>query len=238
MAVNPRNAAFMSNLGVDQILGTYTGSFVVPAAGSGPGSITATDSKTTNITSPTFFQGIYSIDGGTTWNDFCNQQMVLPPGIFFPFLVVTGKSIANTMTIKAINYYNYNTSSSSAYTVMYKVALLAMPGQGVVNPQPIGTATFFDSRSNYQKILLTDAAPISLAAGGTGTVTVTHNLGYVPKIRPFMYLSSDSSINELVNSGLGTHEITVDTSNVVYTLNAPLVGGLAGTLYTRIYFDN
>lgn len=237
MTFNALNAKFASFIPIDKIIGTYTGSFVSPAPTSGGGTTTTTFPITTNIPTSTFFQGIYSIDNGVTWNDFCNNQLVLPPGIFFPFFSVIGKSTANTMTIKAINNYNYNTSSSSSYTVLFKVALIARPDQGIITPQPIGTNTFFNSKYNYQKILSDTINNITISSGSQ-SFTIPHNLGYIPKIRPFIFSNIDSSMNEAVNSFLGRPDIKIDTNNVYFTFNAPFTGWTTGKLYMRIYYDN
>ena len=234
--MNVLNAQFLSSIKIDQILGTYTGSFISTAPTAGGFSTTDTAIITTNIADTTFFQGIYSIDNGTTWNDFCNQQLILPPDIFFPFLTVTGKSTSNTFTVKSNNFYNYNTSTGTQYTVLYKVCLIAKPNQGTITPQSIGTNTFFKSKFNYQKIAVDGSNSVSIGSSGSGTFTIAHSLGYIPKIRPFFQLNSDSSMNELVNSNLGTPDISIDNNNVYITLNAP-IAGLVGTLYTRVYYD-
>lgn len=232
MTFNALEAQFASFLQIDKIIGTYTGSFVSTAPTSVGGSTTVSEPITTNITIPTFFQGIYSIDNGTTWNDFCNKQYILPPGIFFPFFTVTGKSTANTMTITAVNFYNYNTSTGTAYTVLYKVALIAQPNQGIITPQPIGTDIFFDSRENYQKILLDDETPVSIGSLGSASYTIPHNLEYIPKVRLFIFNNADSSMSELDQADA----VSLSTTDVFVTYNAPL-GGIVGTLYTRVYYD-
>ncbi len=233
MTFNARGAQFASFLKVDKIIGTYTGSFFSPAPTSGgSGSTTASVSITTNIATPSFFQGIYSIDGGATWNDFTTQLYVLPPAIFFPYFSLAGKSTANTFTITATNYYNYNTSSASSYIVLYKVALIAQPHQGIITPQPIGTNTFFDSRENYQKILLDNQTAISIGSLGSASYTIAHNLGYIPKVRLFIFNNADSSISELNQ----TDAVSLSTTNVFVNYSAPL-SGITGTLYTRVYYD-
>lgn len=240
MAIEPRNALFLSLSPIDQILATYRGSFNIAAPTSGGGfSTTATANIPTGISSPTLFVGVYSIDGGTTWNDFTNQQLVLPPGILFPYFEVHGKSTANNLAITANNYDAIG-GPNTAFTVMYRVALVYRPGMGAIDQSLIGntnTNQYFNSQFNYQKIAVDDASALSIASLGSQTITLTHNLGYIPKIRQFIYRASDQSLVQLGTESTGSYSTSITTTTVTTVLNGP-VGGLTGILYTRIYFDD
>jgi len=228
---------FLSSLEVDKILGTYTGSFTsTQPSATPPAKTTVTESITTNIADTTFFQGIFSIDGGTTWNDFGYNK--------FP-LQVFGLSQSGTFKIIAINSHSFiNPGSDSAYTVSYKVALIAKPSQGTISPQPIGSISFFKSSLNYQKILSDTSQNASVASGSTGTLTFNHTLGAIPKVRSFIEGSNPgfgTGMYELCtmdNYGIGCINVTESTSSVLVNIdNTPYAGTIAGAVYMRIYYD-
>lgn len=235
---NIQHIHFASNLQIDKIVGTYTGSFTSTAPTSGNTVTNDTTTVDTTIEASLFFQGIYSIDGGTTWNDFENSIYDTAVGhVLFPYFSVSAShdSTNGLITIVADNYYNFYTSSGVEYTVMYKIAIIAAPDTGVIEPQPVGSPIWFNSNYNYQKILSDNTDSVYLPAGGSEqTFTYAHNLGYIPKIRTF-FKTSAGVMYELANYTAGA---AIDTDNVYVTMFPKLVGDITGTLYTRIYYDS
>ena len=236
MTFNPLGANFASFIQIDKIIGTFSGSFVSTQPSVGTPTTTVVNPITTNISDYTFFQGIFSIDGGTTWNDFGYNK--------FP-LQILGLSQPNTFNIIAVNKHSYvNPGSDSAYTVQFKVALIAKPGQGIITPQLISGKVFFNSNFNYQKILSDTSQPLSITAGNIGTLTFPHSLGYIPKVRTFIYttiLSFGTGLYELTsmdNYGYGCINVSEDTTNVNINIdNTPYSGTVSGTVFARIYYD-
>lgn len=236
MITNPetiKKIRFYSALRVDQVIGTFEGSFTIAAATTMIFQQTASVDLPTKFGKPTFFVGIYSIDGGVTWNDFTN--IYLMSGFLFPLFEAHGKSTANQMTIIANNYYD-SITGSVPYTVQYKVALIAPPGMGAINPLKVGAKRYFYSGYNYQKIFKDNVQDVSVASLAQGVYGINHGLGYIPKIRQFYYRNSDQAIVQLFTDITGTGEVTISTTGITDTLNAPLAG-LSGKLYTRVYYD-
>lgn len=226
---NIKNIHFASNLQVDKILGTFTGTLTSPSPSASPE--TTLISVSTGIVDTVFFKGIYSIDGGTTWNDFENKNYDLPPSTFFAYLQIYGRfNVANgNMDIIANNYTFLTTPT--AYTIIYKVALIGSPDTGAITPQPIGSNIYFNSNYNYQKIYLDHSESISIST--SQTFTIAHNLGYIPKIRSFI----KTSTNVVLETFNYLHDISIDEDNVYITLWGG-ISGINGTLYVRIYYDS
>lgn len=228
---NVSRVSFASPILIDKIIGTYEGSFslTAPAAGA---TNTVTTPKTTNINETTLFQGIFSVDGGVSWNPFQTRKnhvertdaSINPQGEVF----VYGESIAGTFNIVAQNQRNLSSTFGTNYTLMYKVALIAKKTQGAITPQPIGSNKLFDSRLNYQKIAVDDVSPTS----GVGqTVTVAHNLGYAPKVRVY----SETSGGSLKSMGFSlSNSVSIGTANV----SVFVPGSFTGNIHTRIYYDS
>lgn len=215
---------------IDKIIGTLTGSFSLSAPAANATN-TVTFPWTTNIADTTLFQGVYSVDGGTTWNPLQYRKnhvetvdpAVNPQGELF----VYGESKSNLLNIVGSNQRNASSTFGTDYTVQFKVALIAKRDQGTITPQPIGSATLFDSRLDYQKIAVDDVTAIS----GSGlTTTIPHNLGYIPKVRVFR---EESGTLRSMGYQL-SKKVTIDTSNVYVTIP----GAFTGNIHTRIYYES
>jgi hypothetical protein len=232
----------------DLILGTYSGSIFSPAPAATPFTHTSTSvTIPTNIPETTFFQGVFSTDGGTTWLDLNSQTPNLTaPGLaVLQTQVMYGHSVLNGLVLTADNwsYYNGTTTTSASYTFLYKVVIFARPGQGDVTPQPVVQKVNFNTKNNYQKISRDSAANITLPVG-TVTVNVAHNLGYIPKIRHYIEDFSYGPTTGLYDFGFYASQYTlfncsIDTTQVSYFFdNSTGTGPLTAKLYTRIYYDS
>lgn len=244
---------FHSSYPIDKIIGYFEGSFVASAPGGGIQNRT-TDTFATLITESTFYDGIYTIDGGTTWRNIGTAYRVSGS----TELLVFGYSNANSFTVGADNF---SFVGGNDYTVEYKVILIAKTDQGDITPQPIGADILFDSRQNYQKILLDTSQAISITNGNETTYDFAHDLGYIPKVRSFIELGSDYGAGALrMIAGLyeasycasdsfsagasapgsveSTSGIYIDTSDVHIVLNNNTGrGNFSGTLFMRVYYD-
>lgn len=242
------DVAFASSIPTDLILGTYTGTIISPAPAATPFTKTTTElAITTNIPESTFFQGIFSIDGGTTWVDFNGQipNLTTPSMAALQTQMMYGHSAPGTLTLAADNwsYYNGTTTTSAPYTFLYKVVIFARPGQGDITAQPVVNPLNFSTAYNYQKISRDSAASITIPVG-TATVNVSHNLGYVPKIRHYIENLSVAPTTDLYDFGYFASSDTrfncsIDTTTVHYFFdNSDGVGDMTAKLYTRIYYDS
>jgi len=217
---------FSSNIPIDKIIATYTGSFTATIS---PRNVI--HPIPTNINDTTYFQGIFSIDNGTTWNDFGTTEPIQ----------VFGMSQSGVFNVISRN----KLFGGSQYTVLYKVVLIAKPTQGIIPIQDIGTNTYFNSNLNYQKILSDTTQNFSVSSGGSTILTFDHDLGYVPKIRPFVYTSN------LTDYGTGMYEYCTLQTNIADTVgirvtttkvyvdidNTPYSNTLSGIIGMRIYYD-
>lgn len=249
MTVDATKIQFGSMFATDQILGTYTGTLNVaaPASAAFAQKATANTTITTNIPEKTFFQGIFSIDGGVNWVDFnSNKAVTLGSFANLQTQVMYGYSKAGSLTLVADNWSQTSNGSSfsgSAYTFQYKVVIFARPGQGDVTPQPVTQQRSFSSKYNYQKIFRDSVFPFSFPVG-TSTATLTHNLGYIPKFRSYVDNMSSNvpDTTALVDFGYLVYtyvafQIYMDTTTINYSINNGGTSAITGTLYTRIYFD-
>jgi hypothetical protein len=243
-----KDVAFAASIPTDMILGTFSGSLFASAPS--PTTIqktTTTTSIATGIPEKTFFQGVFSTDNGVTWVDF-NSNIVNntnPSFVGLQTQMMYGKSSIGTLTLSADNwtYYTGSGYTSASYTFLYKVVLFRRPNQGNVTPQPVAQPLNFSARYNYQKIFRDSVFPFDFAIGTT-TATITHGLGYIPKVRS--YVDNFSFADDIVSlydfgyflSQYNTFQLYMDEMTVNYYIdNSSGLSALTGTLYTRIYYD-
>jgi|SRR5882757_594111 len=223
---------------IDQIIGIHSGSFLIAAPTFLSSPTTATDNFTTGFNDTCLFQGIFSVDGGTSWNDF---------GSYKPNLSTPAQPVLQTVTCQgwvtpagvfqayAQNFYDNVHATGTAYTVDYKVAFLAKDDQNAITPIPTNEILNYLSSFNYQKIFASD----TFANGGSPTV-VAHNLGYVPKVRAWgtSTLGSPFISGSMLSYdwfGGSNFNVKIDTTNV--TFDAITGYGTVNIDY-RIYLDS
>lgn len=223
MKPDVKKLQFYSGYDIDKIIGTYTGSFDLPAPTAG-NSNTATVPITTNINSTTFYQGIFSLDSGNSWNpfytDLTNVESTDPSVNPQGDCQVYGQSTAGVFNVIGVNTALFSATQFFDFTPLYKVALIAKPNQGIITPQPIGTNQWFNSELNYQKIFMDTT---NQSSGTDVTTTVTHNLNYIPKVRAFYE----------TGGVLSAIESTLTSTTASVTIS----GTVDATVYIRIYYD-
>lgn len=234
---------------VDQIIGIHSGSFSITAATAVSGPKFASDPFTTGFGDSCFFQGIFSVDGGASWNDF---------GVYRPVLTTPGQPVLQTVTCygmvgptgiftaSGVNWWDIVHATSSAYTIQYKVAFIAKDTQGSITPISTNENLYYWSKYNFQKIFLS-----SSFSSTTGTTPITHNLNYVPKVRAFFSPTSTAnnadgvsvlagSIVTLDNYQYATN-VYVNTTQASFTDVSTTVSPRttrSGTMFYRIYLDS
>lgn len=247
MSFNPNIISMaVPNYEPDKIIGIKTGSFSVGAATLVTNPATATDSFTTGFNDTCLFQGIYSLDSGTTWNDF---------GSYIPDLSTPGFPVLQTTTCRGyitssgvftavgLNWFNLATGISSAKTIQYKVVFFTKIGQGKITPLPTNELLYFTTKYNYHKIFLQNSYLVST----TRYEVVTHGLGYTPKVRAFFTPTTSTSGAEGVYTipagsltTLDWYKCEVTTGTTQVTLS-PLFDSsgtaINGTEEYRIYLD-
>lgn len=234
---------------VDQIIGIKTGSFSIAAATLGSQEKFATDTFNTGFGDSCFFQGIFSTDSGASWNDF---------GVYRPNLSTPGQPVLQTttcygivsptgiFTAAGVNWWDIVHASSSVYTIQYKVAFIAKDNQLPFSPIKTNEMLYYSSKYNFQKVFLNDSF-----ASTIGNTSITHGLGYVPKVRAFFSPTSTSNNADGISITAGSivtldhyqyaTNVYVNATQAIFTDVSTSVSPrnrVNGTMYYRIYLDS
>lgn len=249
--VDLRKFYFHSGFDVDKIIGTFEGSFTATAPAPLGSPTISTTTFSTNIPETTFFQGIYSIDGGTSWLKFNTDSSGVP---LASQANTYGRSNTGSFTVTA---RNFTTAAPVAFTVQYKLALIAKPNQGDITPQPTANAIVFNSKDNYLKIILDEPVALSLSAGASIKRAFVHSRGYFPQAIAYFELDAPvgtlpaglyeldsvmtflaaSTANNETDTASASSGIYITTNSVVASIKAG-ASGFSGTLFVRIYGDD
>lgn len=228
---------------VDKTIGIHTGTITVAAPIAGApdfGLKTGIDTFDTGFGDSCYFEGIFSVDSGVTWNDFgaMKPDLSLPTAPQFQTQDCNCSMINGILTTTAYNYYNTAHGTSAPYTYLFKIALFAKNTQGRVTPLSTNQILAYNSAYNFQKIFLQDSFPFNLAGTNTTKSTaINHGLGYFPKVRAF-YKESSGSLRMLPISNYEI-EPRVDASNVTFYHDAYWdTVAINGSVEWRIYLDS
>lgn len=247
---NPRNFVLTSDYPIDEVFGTYSGSFFSPAPVSTGGGTTVTVNVTTNIPNSSFFVGVFSLDGGTTWQDFNSTLPRVAGGtnVWYQTFTMVGESQSNgTLVLKGLNYYDYLNSIGVSYTVMWKAALIAKANQPPLNLQSTGLNLYIDTDLNYRKILSETAQTLTSPATSTVTLTFPHNLGYKPDFDAYITGSTDTtnlnptsiySVGYSMVYGNVYYDAMVDETNVYIVGGNGSLDAYSANIIVRIYYDD
>lgn len=223
---------------IDKIIGILSGSFSVaqPTAISSPKS--ATDTQTTGFNDTCFYQGIYSVDSGTTWNDFGTMvpNLTTPANPVFQTVLCDGYSLGNTFVANGTNWYDLVHSSGTAYTILYKVALIAKNSQTSIIPIATNENLKYLAKYNNWKIYTSDIIPFNTTSGSSKTAVVTHPLGYVPRVRAYYQETSGSLRMQTVNQRKIETKITA--SDVTFFIDSVWATTTTGNIEYRIYLES
>lgn len=229
---------------IDQIIGVFSNTLSLPAPTSAQGYTFASDTKAHNFGDSCYFQGIFTQDGGTTWNDFGAQTPA--SGGFFQSVDVEAYTDSSNIYVQMVNYYDVNNNTSQAYTVTYKVFLLAKNTMAnPITPLSTNNIILYNSNNNFQKIFMSGTTSISVAAGSTGySSTITHNLGYIPSIKAF-FINGNNQVFALnqwaqpIPDSVPAIEAHITSSTLVFYSDQSGFGapGVSGNIDYRIYLD-
>lgn len=253
MAVtNPAAIRFaVPQYSIDQIIDIFSGTISLGAPSASPGYTTGSSSPVHTFGDSCYFQGIFSTDSGTTWNDFGAQIPNTSGGLLQVQTVdVEMYTDSSTAVIQAVNWYDVAHSSGTAHTVLYKVYLIAKNTMALtVTPVATNQIITYSSAFNFQKVFLKGTTSISVAAGASGSsAPVTHSLGYIPKVRSFFIdgTSRVFALNQwkpLVAAGVPQSVVAIETHITSTTLTftsdqGGFGGGVSGNIDYRIYLDS
>lgn len=158
---NYNNFKINSNFKTDLIVFSYSGTVNVDSNGYGGLSVNHGLSFT-----PLPF-GLYSADGGTTWNDIDFQTQ----GGF-------GQMFAKPSTIE-ITINIYNNPPASVLVRIFGFAPSTVPNV-IVNPPAPLSKFYLDSRKTHE-LLIASGKTVLPSYNGAQTI-YTHNLGYLPRV--------------------------------------------------------
>lgn len=221
---------------LDQIIGVTSGTLSV-AAPSGFVNTTANANFAHGFGDSAYFQGIFTADGGTTWNDFGSMIPITVAGNPV-FQTVGCSAICDTtnLTITLTSYVtNFVTGTGSAATITYKVFLLAKNTMAQpVNPLPTNQILSFSSGFNFQQIAYKGSLSLAVSSGASGSVSFIHNLGYVPIVRAFQFLSASPTVCRPIGTAF-IADPQVELTNTTLTFFADL-GSSGSSLNTNIHY--
>lgn len=249
--------AYTSYWDTDKIIGYYSGSLSVAVASVGSVA-TATATQTTGFGKSCYFVGQFSLDGGTTWNDL---------GVYQPNLTTAGRPVLQTTTLRAyvtsggvltlvaLNWYDSVHSTSSSYTISYRVTLLAKQDQGAVSTVNVTPQIFLDTFGAIAPQVFMKG---TFAVSTTANTTINHNLGpgFVSGAMSFFEPTSNTAGIEGVvtvpagammsldwfrgsSSGVSA-DVRLDSTTAVFTplqSNSSTPNGIAGTQHYLLYIN-
>lgn len=240
---NPSAIRFTTINATDQIIGITSGTLTTAAPTSGSSPKTASVPFAHTFGDSAYFQGIFSADGGTTWNDFGSMIPVISSGDPV-FQTVGCDATCDTvnLNITASSYYNFVAGTGTAATVLYKVYLLSKNTMAVpIKPLATNQILQYYTAFNYQKIFLQGTSSLIVTSGTTGTSTpIAHSLGYVPKVRAFRLDSTAPTTVLPVSNGLiSDPHIRIDTTTLTFYADESGSGGinLNTSIEWRLYLD-
>lgn len=231
---------------IDQIIGVLTNTIFIGAPSPSPGEITVTDQKPHNFGDSCYFEGIFTTDGGVTYNDFGAQTPNLaPPEPQFQTLDVEAVIDTANVNINITNFYDVAHSTSTAYTVTYKIYLIAKNTMAFpIMPLPTNNILLYNSSDNYQKAFLRGTVAINVSGGATGfSNDIIHNLGAIPKIRAyFLPASNPTTVYGINNPPLSAPAIEahITTTDLVFYSDQGAIAapGVNGNIEYRVYLDS
>lgn len=241
LIANIDKTAYSSVWDMDKIIGTGSGSFSVGAPTSSSGPISATDTFSTPFGTTYYFQGIYSTDGGVTWNDFNAMipDLTTPTAPVLQTIDVNGAvGSSGTFNVIAFNYYDFAHSVGTARNILWKALFFSKNKQGPTTPLAIEDTKYFTSvERNYQKIAMKGEEAFNVTSGLGRSLTIDHNLGYVPMVRAFYQQTTPAVRMDSPWAGYRI-EIRVTESQVIFYQDPNYSTVTAtGNIEYRIYYD-
>jgi hypothetical protein len=228
---------------IDQIIGITSGtlSMTAPTAISNP--TTATVSFEHGFGDSAFWAGIFTPDNGVTYNDFGSMITVISSGTpVFQTVGCNATCDPINLTITGYNYYNFVAGSGAAASVNYKVYLLAKDAMAQpINPIPTSQILQYQSSYNFQKLVLSGTLPLVVAAAATGSVSVVHGLGVVPKVRAYRTDAATPTVIEpIATDQVADPQVRIDDTTLTFYSDQTGIGavGIDTLVYYRIYLDS
>lgn len=223
---------------MDQIIAIVTGSFSVGAGvDDGFGNITvtsATDDKPVPSADFYHIKGIWSSDGGTSWQEFGNSVIYGSHANGLKTLDVSTDStlLAGVASLGIIA----DNSDTGGHSIIYKALLLARADQDDVPVGSLVQLLRYSSQNNYMKIHSEGVVDLD----PTNPVVVAHSLGYVPNVNVW-YKQTFTSVGDPADGTIdmfqGDADVVVDATTITFG-NKGFAGLLEYKAYYRVYLDD
>ena len=234
---NAQNIAFSTAFATDKICGIYNGSFAGTAYDTVYAGYLYVKKIPHTFGRPVMCEGLFSYDNVN----------------FFPS--GTGYSLATAFCMYSDSNFIYILYENTINTVYYKIVATWIDNYDLNNPliTPVLSSSssyskFFDSRYNYQKVLMSGVVTLPNPGVGVDTpVSIKHNLGYLPNYKLYF----ESLPNQVWQQiGGGSQDIFLYNPAQQFelydectktTLDLHLLGGASSATsarcWYRIYYD-
>lgn len=109
------------------------------------------------------------------------------------------------------------------------------------------TDFIFSTDYNYQKTAINKQDTVDIAGSSTGTLTISHDLGYIPSARVWYDPNDDGTWYPLANVQLAdtftntlntTGSYYLTTSDIVVSLSNSTVSAVSIPVIVRVYYDD
>lgn len=231
---------------LDQIIGYFTGTVTVAASSGSP--VQVTTSIPHDFGDSCYFQGVFTTDGGATFNDFGAEtpNLTTPTNPVLSTFDCNATTDTTNVNIIMTNFFDTLHGTSVPVTATYKIYLLAKNTMAQpVTPLPTNQKLSFSSKFNFQQIAHKDTLNLNVASGATGSASFIHNLGYVPVVRAFLFETASPTICKpiIYSPGIGIQggidsiqvQLTSTTLTFFTDQGSFLSLGLNASIEYRIY---
>jgi hypothetical protein len=234
---NAQNIAFSTAFATDKICGIYNGSFAGTAYDTVYAGYLYVKKIPHTFGRPVMCEGLFSYDNTN----------------FFPS--GTGYSIGTSFCMYSDNSFIYILYENTINTVYYKIVATWIDNYDLNNPliTPVLSSSssytkFFDSRYNYQKVLMSGVITLPNPGVGVDTpVSINHNLGYLPNYKLY-FESLPNQVWEQIGGGSqdvflynSAQQFELYDECTTTTLNLHLLSGSSSAptarCWYRIYYD-
>lgn len=218
---NYNNFKINSNFKTDLIVFSYSGTVNVDSNGYGGLSVNHGLSFT-----PLPF-GLYSADGGTTWNDI-------------DFHTQNGEGIlgADSSTV-GVAYYDYSANPPASILVRLFAFAPSTATNVIVNPPTPLSKFYLDSRKTHE-LLIASGRTVLPSYNGAQTA-YTHNLGYLPRVLVWSESTYDGSVSrphqnaKVTYSGYYNYSYPIVTTTTLSFMNYDSLSSETAIVHWRLY---
>lgn len=246
MSVDPRNFLLHSNYPTDKIVEIISSDdvgTVTVASGA-----TSTQTYVHSLGDTAFFVGKFWLDGTTKQAPLGSTIVVSGDYSDINAIFTDGVYATSTYITSTDFHISFVNNDASSQTVAFEIYLISKSDQLPLETGNLSKLSF-SSNYNYFKIAQDSTVAIpSLAAASSSpfyrvqTITIPHNLGYVPMVRAFVETDIRLATGTTVDSGglrIRVNYSIDDTNLYLQVSNFSTTDASAtGLFHYRIYYDD